>query len=382
MAFMVSAEVVLWGVVKYHRKKFQWLICPEDKLPVFDETLIKKYFENSFDPELGWLRRPNDQGTDETLGGRTTFTLDDNARRTNPGFEALDSDIAVFGDSFAFCRMVEDDQTWPHYMSTISGKAVQNFGAGNYGVDQAILAFVPDTMARIHAYWKHYFEYGNILAFKPRFTLRDGALELHQPAIRSPENYRDLKAALPEIQKLDQFYRSKFLRDIIKFPYLLSIARRPARHAPILWHLTWGTIRARWYEGYLKAVAIVLRENARVNTRLYRDPQAQELLRTLILRFRDRCIAADITPFFLILPQPADMERDQSGKTYYEDFFSAMKEHVDLLDMTDQIAAWQEDKDVFVHGPLGPHINPTGNMLIAKHLLNHLTVSRHDVATA
>ena len=30
---------------------------------------------------------------------------------------------------------------------------------------------MPETILRVHSFWKHYLEYGNTLAFKPRFEI-------------------------------------------------------------------------------------------------------------------------------------------------------------------------------------------------------------------
>ena len=89
----------------------------------------------------------------------------------------------MFGDSFAFCRYVNDNQTWQFHLSKKNKKNVLNFGVGNFGLDQAFLKYlkmnkklgsqkvifcvVPETIARIFSYWKHYREFKNIFAFKP-----------------------------------------------------------------------------------------------------------------------------------------------------------------------------------------------------------------------
>ena len=109
-------------------------------------------------------------------------------------FENLGSKISCYGDSFAFCRQVNDNETWEHYLSKSFHDNVLNFGVGNYGIDQAILRLkrdfpknpteivilcvVPDTIRRILNVWKHYFEYGNTFGFKPRFILDNNELKL------------------------------------------------------------------------------------------------------------------------------------------------------------------------------------------------------------
>ena len=71
---------------------------------------------------------------------------------------------------------------------------VHNYGVGNYGLDQSFLKylklkkkvkgkivifnFVPETIARINSYWKHYREFGNVMAFKPIYILQKNTLKI------------------------------------------------------------------------------------------------------------------------------------------------------------------------------------------------------------
>ena len=135
------------------------------------------------------------------VSGTVAFHIDQTGARRNPNFEDMPAEAAAFGDSFTFCRLVEDSKTWPHYLSESLVANVLNFGVGNYGLDQAILrlerelpgldsqiiimGIVPETMARVQSYWKHFFEYGNILAFKPMFKLEDNELKLYPPPVTS-----------------------------------------------------------------------------------------------------------------------------------------------------------------------------------------------------
>ena len=137
------------------------------------EDLARRHVEKSFDPELGWCRRPGERGTEVTDAGRTAYTVDERGCRRNPGFGTQPATVACFGDSYTFCRLVGDDQTWPHHLSRQLGVNAANFGVGNYGLDQALLrlerelpglesrvvvmGLVPETIARVLSYWKHYF---------------------------------------------------------------------------------------------------------------------------------------------------------------------------------------------------------------------------------
>ena len=122
-----------------------------------------------------------------TQSGLKKFSINKNGERSTPGFNKKNGKISVYGDSFAFCRLVGNKETWPYHLSKLLNEKVSNFGVGNYGIDQSLLklkqknypntceivmiAVVPETIVRIKSQWKHFFEYGNILAFKPRFKL-------------------------------------------------------------------------------------------------------------------------------------------------------------------------------------------------------------------
>ena len=69
----------------------------------------------------------------------TKWTINNEGGRNNLEFENITSKISTYGDSFTFCRQVNDNETWEHYLSEINNSNVQNFGVGNYGIDQSLL---------------------------------------------------------------------------------------------------------------------------------------------------------------------------------------------------------------------------------------------------
>ena len=147
--------------------------------------------------------------------------------------------ISVFGDSFAFCRYVNDDETWENFLEKKIKSNVYNYGVGNYGIDQSFLKYirynkklknkivifnvVPETIARISSYWKHYREFGNIMAFKPVYLLKNHKLILKKNLLKKglPQEKKIYKI-LNEVKKYDFFYKKKFLKNIFKFPYIFS----------------------------------------------------------------------------------------------------------------------------------------------------------------
>lgn len=98
------------------------------------DQILQSFYEKSFDPVLGWDNRP---GPDRPEIGPLTERKDDGQKGTGLPEEG----IAVFGDSFTFCSEVKDDETWPHYLSELTGRPVTNFGVIGYGPDQAYLKY-------------------------------------------------------------------------------------------------------------------------------------------------------------------------------------------------------------------------------------------------
>jgi hypothetical protein len=398
LAVLALIELLTWAAVRRFRPKFQWLITRRDIAPAIDGKLLDKHINGSFDPEIGWAPRPHSTGTDETSDVAKTYSIDERGRRSNPGFERHRSTVAVFGDSFAFCRMVNDDETWPHFLSRDLDTNVQNFGAGNYGIDQTclrlrreiangsvtngvvILTFTPETISRIRSYWRHYYEYGNILGFKPRFELRNDELVLRPQAATTRREFETYSDRLEEIQSIDPFYRRKFLRDLNRFPFSLRLITRWRRLPRILWHLTLGEVTGRRAAAWRRAMDVVLWENAREAARLYRDPGATDLLRRIVSRTAQACREAGVVPIVVVMPQPVDIENGLVATAAYRRCMTDIRSFVELFDLSEILVADRNWRDLFTDGLRGPHFHKQGNRFVASAIRplveRHLSVSR------
>ena len=233
---LLISEIILQITIKYLRKDFQWLITEQDEYPSFDKKALSKFFKNSFDQELGWVKKPNSRGIEKGKYGEIEYHIDSNSSRKN-NIEQ-ETSIVTFGDSYTFCRQVEDNQTWQVYLSNLLNSKVLNFGVGNYGADQAylyyqrqevpvstkvvILGVVPETICRVQSYWKHYLEFGNTFAFKPRFTLENGKLTFHNNPINDIGDFDKVNEIIDSIKNTDVFYQRKFRCFQFRFPYLMK----------------------------------------------------------------------------------------------------------------------------------------------------------------
>ena len=110
-------EILTFVWIRLVRKYFPWLITEKDEHPKLSKGGLARFIPNGFDPELGWVRKPNTSHYESGQNGRTRWSINSNGSRTNPSFENKQSVISCYGDSFTFARQVNDNETWEHHMS-------------------------------------------------------------------------------------------------------------------------------------------------------------------------------------------------------------------------------------------------------------------------
>jgi hypothetical protein len=223
-----------------------------EEFPEIDRALLGKF--SSFDPVLGWSPQPNtkkQKDTGDHLPGEevrsvVTYSTDEYGSRVCSAVERdpdAEFTVSTYGDSYCFCREVDDDETFQHYLAAELDTHVGNYGGGNYGLDQALVrlkqrypedptdhVFVVVTaasIARILSVWKHYQEFGNVLAVKPRYTRRNGDLELIETPIDEKEDLLDLEAHADFLQENDYHYEHWFLPHYASFPYTTDLFGNP-----------------------------------------------------------------------------------------------------------------------------------------------------------
>lgn len=389
-----ATEIIFAVLVHWLRRDFQWLITGQDESPVLDREGLKKFIAHGYDPELGWDRKPNTSKQEEvkTLGedrskiALSSYHINEDGARLNPGHENLPVMISTFGDSFAFSRHVNDDQTWQWHLSELTQTNVTNFGVGNYGLDQALLKMkrewtersakivvmmvVPETISRILNIWKHYSEYGNTFGFKGRFIEKAGKLTWLRNPVISEDDFARLHDLLPEIQKQDECYARKFRKDVLKFPYLLHILKNPFRHLPLIGSLI---IRKIFKVLKLKNEAVVnkpwgrvLARNFALTKELYRDPSACSLLKALVIEFKRLAESKDAVPIFAFVPYLHDLYEFKKGPSYYASFINSIQEELLTLDFGKIFLDVPQPESLYVSSFYGAHFSDAGNRKAAE----------------
>ena len=349
-------EISVFSVVSSVNKKFQWLILERDERPKITNAVLKKFLPHGYDKELGWVRKPNTEHEERGKDGEVKWTINDRGARTNPGFESTESSISCYGDSFSFCRQVNNEDTWEHYLSELLKTNVQNFGVGNYGLDQAVLRLkrefennqtkkvmigvVPDTISRILSMWKHYSEYGNTLGFKPRFSLNNNELKILPNPIDSKEKFLEYEKYLEYIQSNDYFYEKKFKKEKISFPYSLTILRNWRRNFEII---KWVRKISKMEKSGIdsknvswKPMSIIMKKNLEWRIELFKDKNNLRLIKKILEKYVEFSKEKKFIPIFFFLPQKDDILFIEKNYNFYENMIKEIMEIDELvfLDIT------------------------------------------------
>jgi len=382
-------ELLLWAGFKWLRSGFQWLIMKEDKLPTLDAKALEKFSKKGMDPELGWVRKPYTTGQEKGRNGKSTqFTVNEFGARSNPGYDDKQPEISLFGDSYAFGRQVNDDQTWAHQVSKKIDKNILNFGVGNYGLDQAILRMerelpkrqsklalilvVPETICRVQAMWKHYSEYGNTFAFKPRYVLDDaGKLIFKKNKIDEVEKYINYDQYIDEIKDNDRFYESKFLKDILIFPFLIKFIKSFKRNGPLVWALIRSKITHK-QEVMDRPFQMILRNNHHISMSLYHDDYSNHLMHALVEKANEVADENGCKFLFCMVPQLQDLELIKEHGIYYQKFLEKVGESVNMLDLTHVLISQENIGECYTHDMYGGHLSKFGNELVSDLIANEV----------
>ena len=403
---LVVLEVVSWLSLKRYAQGLNSLpTVVLEEFPDVDEALLEKF--TSFDPELGWSPQPNmekQKDTGDHLPGEevrtvVTYSTDEYGSRVCPA-AGRDSDaeitVSTYGDSYCFCREVDNDETFQHYLAERLGTHVGNYGGGNYGLDQALLrlkrrydddpsdyVFVVVTaasIARILSVWKHYQEFGNVLAVKPRYTLDDGSLELIESPIDEKEDLLDLEAYAPFLRAHDYHYEHWFKPHLAQFPYATDFLRDPDHVRYALYEALMDVerrfeISVPGYDFNERQTSTVTRlEQPRVRYHEDLFDEHADLFAEVVGEFVSYGDEKGFTPVFVMVQQLRYAAYESEHGPIYDD----MMEHLDerypeliTIDMAEHLEA-EDVESLYVERGEGGHYSPETNERIADVLVEEV----------
>lgn len=315
-----------------------------------------------WDRELGWLRRPRstERITDEH--GSWSLAIDERGARREP-FQGPGGLVSVYGDSFSFGFEVNDDETWPHYLSERLGSRVDNWAHSAWGPDQAllrlrrnlprerttviVLAILSENIVRLLNAYRPFLtgDRSMPMAFKPMLTAEHGRVAWLPNPLERADTPADWIQAFERARATDHWYAVNREKIQPHFPYLLSL---------------------------FDTGVYLVRHPERPN--LYEDPDAVARLDYVLAEFEQLANQHAFAPVVLFIPEPSDLGRFVAGRpTRYQDYVAELRRRsagtrlvvVDLLDHP-------FDPARFNRRPFKDHPSPYGHQVIAEVVHNTL----------
>jgi len=114
VSIYIIADILIYLIFSFLKKDFKWLIDEDDKNPKFEKKKFEHFLKKNFDRRIGWDRKPSTSGY-EISNKKTFFKINKSGYRGVKRYKK--NKYYVFGDSFAFCRYVNDNQTWQFHLS-------------------------------------------------------------------------------------------------------------------------------------------------------------------------------------------------------------------------------------------------------------------------
>jgi hypothetical protein len=400
-AVAVVVEVVSYLALKRYGEGLDGIpTVVMEEFPGINQELLDKF--TSFDAELGWVPQPNttkQKDTGDHLPGEdmeniVEYSTDEHGSRICPAADRdADTDfrVSTYGDSYCFCRGVNDDETFQNYLAEKLGTHVGNYGGGNYGMDQALMRLkrnydddpadyvcmvtTSSSMPRILSAWKHYQEFGNVLAVKPRYEFDDGSLEHIETPLEQKEDLLDLEDHAEYLRQHDGHYEPWFKPHLVSFPYSLDFLGNPdnVRYA---FYGAMKDVESR-YEMSIPGIDFddrqtqaedrLEQEQVAYHDRLW-DERADDFA-TLVGEFVSFADEKDFTPVFVMLQQLRYAEYEQGREHVYGDMVERLdSEYDDLItvDVTEQLGDADDVGELYTRAGEGGHHNPEANQQIAE----------------
>lgn len=396
---MAALELLAYLLLRFGRYP-SGIAHAHKEFPVVSDALLEKF--TTWDRDLGWAPQASQRKRDNTFGHDSKrepvfFSTDHRGGRVSFTPSKAGAAISCYGDSFCFCREVNDDETWPWYLGGRLDRQVYNFGVGNYGLDQAVLrmerveagqpsavvvmAVTSVTSERVQSVYKHFLDFGNVLGVKPRFKCQsDGGLDFLPSPVENKEDLKSLGKWRSHFILYDENY-PYFLRKQARFPYLISCFRCGSL-LEMLMHVS-NKLQTMFLPKRFRRLYDVKARLERASVEYAsRCWQSQgELIVRLIERFDSIARSNGSQPIFLLQHHKRWVKycRNHNSKPYADVLLAAARRCPDLvfLDSMDWLLNYTDDELDALYSPIGSHHSPAGNKVIAQGLSLAMADIRH-----
>ena len=379
--FYIITELILYFFI-FKSRNIKWILTNNDLIKLFINKRFNKFKNTNYNYFLGWDKKENTSGLEICNDKQIKYSIDKKGYRSS-NFKSSKNKIITFGDSYTFCRQVNNDSTWQELASSRT-VFISNFGVGNYGLDQSylkykskkikgknkiiIFGFVPETICRIQSAWKHFFEFGNIHGFKPFCVLKNDKLVLKRNILKKSTTLKNIHKVIEKLKTYDRFYKEKYCKHIIKFPFVFSFLNNIKFNIHIF-ILIMFNISFDKRELEKKIFPVIMRNNIIKSHSLYNEVYSQKLLKKLMMQIHNDVNRNNHKCIFLVFPQFYDLKL--SSRRNYQDFFNKLGKDVKILDLTNKFLQKKNFDKFFTNDKYGGHLNLKGNKIVSKVLKDY-----------
>jgi hypothetical protein len=243
-----------------------------------------------------------------------------------------------------------------------------------------IMAVTPWSIMRILSVWKHYSEFGNVLAVKPRYVIENGFLKILKNPVASKTQLLDLSVFADYFRANDFHYRNYFLKHQVRFPrffYLLQdrlIARKFASE------LVLGLLYAMRLKQHVNRFHMV-RSEFELAYKKELFLREGMLFKKLMEDFTNFAIEKGFHPVLFIMPSYEDLNFMKQTGNYYKPFLENLANEVtglSIVDLADdffpKVDSGQDAATLFTKSKYGwpGHYNAGANYQISQYLATRL----------
>ena len=368
----ISIYLILEIYIYFFLKKYssiRWLIT--NKNTKFNYEKFYNFKKNIFNEKLGWDYK--------YFKKKRNFITKKGFKKSN--YSKRKNDILAFGDSYTFCRQVENNKTWEEIISKKKNTFIANYGVGNYGLDQAFLkfklvrkkrenkiiifGFVPETICRIQSSWKNYLEFGNIHGFKPSVKLKNNSLKFNNNFLKKKFNHSQLNKLIDKIKIEDRFYKEKFLKYSFSFPFVLSFFKNLFFNLEIFKKILFSKEK-KFSLIEEEIFPIVMKYNIKLSHKLYNEDYSKKLMLKLLTHITSELRKQKLECYFVIFPQLFDLKL--KTRKNYQNFFKKIKSQ-NLIDLTSNFLKQKNISNLYTNDKYGGHLSNKGNNFVATELI-------------
>ena len=383
--YIISELIIFFFVQK--SKHIKWILTKKKLYDLFNKKKFLNFKKKNFNFKLGWDKKSNFKNYDFLNGKKIYYSIDKKGYRSSR-FKNKSNKIISFGDSYTFCRQVNNEYTWQEFISKQNNIFVSNFGVGNYGLDQAYLKYlnqlkkpsgktivfgiVPETICRIQSSWKHYLEFGNIHGFKPYCKLEGNKVVIKPNPLKKKTKIYEIEKVINKTKFFDRFYQDKYLKYLLKFPYLINFIKNYDFNLRVFYKIFVSKILNNNNKLQDEIFPIVMRSNIKISHSLYDEEYSKKLLEELIIKINKQ-ISKKNKCYFIIFPQLFDLRLSTREK--YQKFYENLNKKVNVIDLTTFFINKKNYEKLFINDKYGGHLNKKGNKFVAKIIQKYLIKS-------